>query len=337
MTNPPTLKQLAKELRLSVPAVSMGLRNAGNISEATCLRIQEAAKKMGYRPNPHAAALSSSVRVGAKHGVPLALIRMPLQQNSYLYPIRSIVKGITQRGSALGYRVEVLALNNSTELTKLLKNLYNRGFQGVFLPPIGKDFRADDHDWSPFSVIACGRYDQPSPFNTVRQEVFESTRFLFNEVIRRGYRRICVELLEHDPQIVDDFERLAAATVSHPKGRKIKVRFFSKTEYQLDFFEWLKIEQADAAIGFNSNHYSEMIQSGIKIPEEIGFASFHTNLAGVDAKITGLVSLTEHMGMVAANRIDTMIRHHERGIPLVPEQIAIASQWQEGTTLPFLK
>jgi hypothetical protein len=32
--------------------------------------------------------------------------------------------------------------------------------------------------------------------------------------------------------------------------------------------------------------------------------------------------------------MDYMIRHHERGIPQVPQQIAIESKWVEGTTLP---
>lgn len=336
MPSPPTLKDLARVLGLSIPAVSLGLRHAGNISEATCRRIEEAARKMGYRPNPHAAALSSGRRKEAKHDLPLAILRMPLRQKSLNYPIEDFVEGIIRRAVELGYRVESFNLGGPGDLSRHLKILYSRGFEGIFLPPVGKEFRAEDYDWSQFCVVACGRYEQTSPFHTVRQEIFESTRLLFNEVIRRGYRRICAGLLRHDPWIVDDYARVAAAQVCQPPGRKkIQVLFSPSTKGLPDYVRWLRKQKADAAIGFSVGHYYAMRDAGIKIPDDIAFATLHGETGKWGREISGLLPLSDHQGVVAANRMDLMIRHREHGIPRVPEQIAIPSEWQEGTTLPF--
>jgi DNA-binding LacI/PurR family transcriptional regulator len=334
MANPPTLKDLALELGLSVPTVSLGLRNAGNISKATCQRIKEAAERIGYRPNPHAAALSAGARTGARHGVPLAILRLPLRGKSTLYPIEDFVTGIVRRATELGYQTEQLTLKSTSMLPRLLKNFYCRGFQGIFLPPIGNEMTTVKFDWSMFSVVACGRYDQTSPFHTVRQEIFESTRYMFSEMIRRGYRRIYVALLRHDPKLIDDFARLAAAQVCKSPRVRIKIDVPLIEDTFASLASLLIKEKADAVVGFSVSQYFLLREAGLKVPEDIGFASLHTS-NDLNGMITGMIELNEHAGVVAANRMDTMIRHHERGLPIVPEQITLASQWSEGTTLPF--
>lgn len=335
MPDAPTLKDVAKKMGLSVAAVSLGLRHAGNISEATCKRIEEVAREMGYRPNPHAAALSTRVRPGDAKGVPLAILQRPLKAGPALYPIQNIVDGIVERSAELGYRTECFPVRKSTELPRLLKLLRNRGFLGIFVPPIGGNFCALNFDWSPFSVVGCGRYDQTSIFHTVRQEIFESTRFLLDEMIRAGYRRICMGLLKHDPPLLDDFARVAVARISpSPRGRPTEV-FFSDPESGLsDFVAWVKAKKADAVIGFSVGHYYALVDAGIRIPEDVGFATLHHYADSDGIKMSGLSPLDKRCGVVAANRMDTMIRHHERGIPVVAEQIAIRSDWHPGTTLP---
>ena len=336
MASTPTLKDLAKETGLSVSAVSQGLRRVGNVSEATCQRIREAANKIGYHPNLFAAALSSGSRTKAAHYVPLAILSMRLTPDSATtYPVTDFVDGITRRAGELGYRVEVITLGGQADLPRQLKNLYNRGFQGIFLAPCGVDVESLGPDWSRFSVVACGRYDRSSPFHTVRQEIFESTRNLLSEVLRRGYRRISALMLRHDQPIVDDFARLAAIGNCHqPVGKKIQIFLDPPADKPAEFVRWLKTEKADAVVAFSVGHFYDLTNMGIKIPKDIGFASLHVEPDQWGEKISGLSTPYVQMGIVAANRMDTMIRHHERGIPGIAEQIAIRSVWKEGSTLP---
>jgi len=341
----PTLKDLARKLSLSVPTVSQGLRNAGNISEATCKRIQVAAKEMGYRPNPLAAALRQGAHKSfLQHGMPLAILRMPLGFDSAkpttLYPVPAITKVILRRAGELGYRVETFTLQSPRDLSKHLKILYAQGFQGIFLPPIGATTQLKALEWDSFSVIACGRYDQPSPFHSVRQEIFEDSRFLYNQAILRGYRRICVVLHRHKPQILDDFAREAAVGACRlPGGRKIHLLLFQPGGKCTELVDLVKKEKVDAVVGFSIGNYYDLRDAGIKIPEEVGYAALHVKCEANENTplFSGLIPPYDYEGVVAANRMDAMIRHHERGIPPVREQTVIQSQWQEGTTLPFRK
>lgn len=333
MGDTPTLKDLAEKLGLSVAAVSLGLRHMGNVSEATCKRIEAAAREMGYVPNPHAAALGTRTRRAGVKGVPLAVFRRPIGAGTGLYPIHDFVSGIAERAAALGYRLEFFDVKKNQEIPHLLRSLFSRGFQGIFLPQIGADFCERDYDWSAFSVVGCGRYDKKCVFHTVRQEIFEGMRTLLDEMVRRGYRRICLGLLQHDPPIVDDYARVAVAQ-SFDSVDSIRTRvFLTPLNGDLSgFVKWAIAEKADAVIGFSDGHYYALLEAGIKIPQDMGFASLH-HPETEEIKISGISPRDKLCGIVAANRMDMMVRHHERGIPEVVEQIVIPPDWHPGETL----
>ncbi len=322
---------------MSVAAVSLGLRHTGNISEATARRIQETAKRMGYRPNPHAAALSTRSRALA-HDVPLAILRRHLGTGIHLYPVEAFAQGIAQRCGELGYRTEEFVIDNDQDLPRLLQVLYNRGFQGIFLAPVGLGFQAEAYDWSKFSVLACGRYNEPSPFHTVRQEVFETTRMLMNKLVENGSRNICLALLKHVPPLIDDFARQAAAAICHPPhGRRTRV-IFSESADLSDFLQAVHAEKFDSVVGFSIGHYYALLNAGFEIPEQIQFVTLHIEPDSEWSRdVSGLRVKDWECGLVAANRMDQMIRHHERGIPAEPEHITIRNEWYEGKTIRGLK
>ena len=60
MNNHVTLKQLAKELGLSISTVSKALKNSYEINDKTILRVQALAKKHNYRPNRMALSLKNN-------------------------------------------------------------------------------------------------------------------------------------------------------------------------------------------------------------------------------------------------------------------------------------
>ena len=49
-----SLKDLAKELNVSIATVSRALRSSSEIGEEMQRRVKDLAKKMNYRPNPFA-------------------------------------------------------------------------------------------------------------------------------------------------------------------------------------------------------------------------------------------------------------------------------------------
>lgn len=57
-----TVRDIAAEEGVSAAAVSLALRNSGQVSEGLRERVREAAERMGYRPNPLLAAYQAQVR-----------------------------------------------------------------------------------------------------------------------------------------------------------------------------------------------------------------------------------------------------------------------------------
>jgi DNA-binding LacI/PurR family transcriptional regulator len=301
---------------------------------------------MGYRPNLFAAALRQGSRKKFLHSaMPVAIVKMPLQFEQKisegkraLYPMNQITSGIVRRAGELGYRVETFTPQSPRELSILLKSLYARGFQGIFLPAVRAVIQLEAREWAPFSIVACGRYDQPVSFHSVRQEIFEDNRLLYNQVILRGYRRICAVMLSHKPKLLDDFAREAARDACRPPGgEKLHLVIFPTDKKPSELVALVKKERLDAVVGFSDTHYHYLKDAGIKIPEDVGYVALHITQKSdaTHQPISGLVPLHDYTGVVAANRMDAMIRHRERGIPPVREQTVIESQWQEGSTLPF--
>src|SRR6266542_2725551 len=57
-----TIKDIAAAAKLSLAAVSYALRNDPKIPEETRQRVQEIARRIGYRPNPRVASLMAHIR-----------------------------------------------------------------------------------------------------------------------------------------------------------------------------------------------------------------------------------------------------------------------------------
>ena len=336
VNRPPTLKDIASELDLSVAAVSLGLRHSGNISPDTCAKIEAVARRLGYRPNPHAAALSTRASHAKVRDIPLAIIRQPMNPGaSRLYPVTSIVAGIEQRAKELGYRTEEFTAHRVSDFPRLLRQLYSRGFEGIFFSPVGKTFDASKLNWSPFCVLSCGRIDQAGPFHTVRTEVFESTRLALEKVRQAGGRRICLALHEHTPPLLDDFARQGAALFFNSHSKKLSCRIYNSKGpiNEVDFVGFLKRWEIDSVVGFSVAHYCAIINQGLSVPEDIRFATLHRDETVWGRHISGLLPLEFRCGTIAANRMDTMIRHHDKGTSPHPEQITVSGEWVPGSTL----
>ncbi len=336
MPTPLRLKEIAASLKLSVPTVSLALRNAGNISAKTCARVQKAAAAMGYRPNPYAAALSTGWQARNAHEMPLAIVRWPSQQ-AFLYPNEEIAQGIERRGVELGYRIERCNLSSPRELPQCMRLLYNRGIQGVFIAPVGDAMDALKMDWGRFCVLACGRYNLQTPFHTVRAEIFESTRMAMAKAIGRGYQRIGAALYHHDPPMLDDFARLSAIRggVTSPANTNLQgAVLLSKPGDDSRLAKWVREKRLDAIIVFSVGQYHSLVEQGIRVPQDVGIITLHYHDDLYSRHITGVLQQDLEIGSAAANHMDHMIRHHERGIPAVAQHIVIGGKWMEGSTLP---
>ncbi len=324
MKRPPTLQDLAKQLGLSVATVSLALRGMGNLSDATRERVRRAAKKIGYRPNTYATALSSRQHPSLKHNIPLAVLRRQPVPDAEWYPVNPFMEGICSRAAELGYRVEVFAHNPGMSLENFLRMLFNRGFQGIFLAPVG-EFAPPLSEWDHFSVVSCGRFDTPSPFHTVRHEIFESTLGIIVRLRDMGCKRIGLSLFRHDPPIIDDKQRIAAALFARTALRIKAHHFFYRTPQEM--VASVRKEGFDGVAAFSIAEYFYLKSEGFQIPGEVRVVAQHLYDEQWNHLVPGLLATEFDCGVASASRMDSMIRHRERGIPKMPEHIVVQPRW----------
>jgi hypothetical protein len=102
---------------------------------------------------------------------------------------------------------------------------------------------------------------------------------------------------------------------------------------------WAKKHRPECIVGFHIGQCADLIESGIRVPEDIGFACLHLNNVpnlGDERKLTiaGMEQHQEEIAYQTINLIDQSIRHHARGKPEIPRQVLVPSYWRDGQSLP---
>src|SRR5438105_1336698 len=156
-----TQRDLARALGLDHSTVSLALRDSPKITEARRRQIQEAAEKMGYRPNPAAAALARFKRQSTAQPIQAALAWLNLWPDpKKLRSFREFDlywRGALAAAEKLGYRLEEFVCNEQLPVSKLQTILAARGIHGILLPP--HPFQPDwnGFPFDQFSVVRFGR------------------------------------------------------------------------------------------------------------------------------------------------------------------------------------
>lgn len=130
-----TMKQLSKELNVSIATVSKALRNSYEISEVTKKRILKYAQKAGYRPHPYAGSLKRN------RSKTIALIVPELLNNFF----SQAILGAEQVAKENGYHVLIYNTMNDIKREKsIMKDLQNGRVDGVIMS-VADTTNTDDH------------------------------------------------------------------------------------------------------------------------------------------------------------------------------------------------
>ena len=119
-----TLKELSKQLNVSVSTVSKALNGSPEISEATAKRIKELAKHLNYQPNKIALSLKSNQTKTIGVIIPDILNRF----------FAKVLYSIQQEATNLGYNIITCISNESFEKERdSLKILANGSVDGFIM------------------------------------------------------------------------------------------------------------------------------------------------------------------------------------------------------------
>jgi LacI family transcriptional regulator len=186
------LKDVAREVGLSVSAVSYALRGARNIPEATRERVRAVAAKLGYRPQPRVGELMAHIRRGKTllAGEWLAFLWMDAPWKTRTFA--ALGDGARGRARELGYGLDEFWLSEPGMSPARLEGILRaRGIRGVLLSPLmGPGPFHLPWAWESFSGVILGNAAGTPELHRAGHHHFDGMRQALQRLSGQGMRRI---------------------------------------------------------------------------------------------------------------------------------------------------
>ncbi|MEO5914878.1 MAG: LacI family DNA-binding transcriptional regulator [Luteolibacter sp.] len=335
-----TLKDVAREVGVTIAAVSLALKNHASISEARREEIHATAARLGYRPNAMATALAHHREQSRFHPVQAALAFI----NTYPDPaglhaqpaFEDWWRGATVAAEKFGYRPEEFSVNAKQPLKRLERIFLTRNIRGIIigpLPPGESCVNWEAFAWNQFSVVRCGFREQSPPFHFVTSAQATNTMLAFDKIRERGYQRIGFAGYWDKARMFGAGFHWSQDELS--LEARVPPFLFSKETPEQDqqprFEEWLKKAKPDAILTDSLAVPTMLDEAGYRVPEDIGLAATNVRDMPVDA---GIDQNPEEIGRVSALAVISLIHDNDFGKPKFTRQILVQGEWVDGKSLP---
>jgi len=341
MTSPRiTYGTIARATGFSKMTVSKALRNLPPISIRTRRIIQQAAKRLGYRPNPMVSALMVSLR--QKHPPQDTANLIYLDAHRSVTEVRAsptlrrLLQGAATRARDLGFNlVECFIGSASFNEKRLGLMLRAQGGRGVLIGPLARLDQKIPLPWSGFTCAALGHSLRNFPIHRAASHQFHSLNLVLSELKARGYERIGFT----SPMTMEKrsghlwSSAFARHYLSVGQSRRVAM-LLPETEdrYPVEFEKWIRRQKPDAIIGYQANLIERIRDAGLEAPRDLAFAALSWD--STRPECAGVRQNLEAVGAAGIDLIANQLNRNERGLPEHPQSVLIAGQWKEGSTVP---
>lgn len=343
----PSLQSIADVVGVTKMTVSLALRDHPRITAATRERIKREAAKQGYKPNPDVSRFLSAIRKAkpGDSGLPLACIttgaapelwrKQSPTENAYW-------NGASERAKLYGYYVEEFWLEEPRMSARRLSDiLWNRGINGVIIPPVLRVFSETNREvslelkWDRFCAVTIGDPLTSPELNRVVHDHYTSIITALHQLMLLGYRRIGLCLPEHMDLTVN--QRWQAGyrvfRANHPLERIEPL--IRPTLTPADLHDWLKVNRIDAVLCAGHHMPRFFREAGIEIGVDVGYADLDLYPKDPEYRgISGIMQNSEMLGMAAVDMIVGGLQRNQLGIPEVPFVTQVRGSWINGKTTP---
>jgi DNA-binding LacI/PurR family transcriptional regulator len=347
----PTLRDLAKSLHLALSTVSMALKDHRRISVETRRRVQEAAKALGYVPDPRIANLMGYMKTQRAEKVSAALAYVAKNtEEMHLAPhpiFQNYLLGARERALELGYRLDYFNITKDGLTGKRVASiLRSRGIEGVLLPPVFNLHESFEFEFEQFACVTFGHSLEYEPINRVSLNHFSAVFQSLVEMARLGYRRIgfVMEAMRERVQ-----HRWKAAHLMfldlHREQESIPAL---EGHFDRDaFLRWFDKYRPAAILSQRVNFTEFLFDEGLACGRDYGFASLAreshdqalAQLASpaLRKQLRGPAGIDQnsfYTGRFAVEFLAQEIAHNIKGPPRHPKVMLINGDWYDGKTLP---
>lgn len=278
MKSKTTLKQIAKDLGLSVSTVSKALSGSPEISDATKKRVKEYALLQNYRPNTMAKNLKNQ-RTNTI-GVIIPNILNPF--------FAKVFSGIEKVANQKGYNLIACISNESIEKEKQVIDLLSNGTVDGFILSIAEETQKQQ-DYAHYKDVITNKMPIVM-FDRVTDEVqcdkiivddFESAVNAVNHLVLSGCKKIallsCIDNISVGKLRAAGYET-SLKTHAIDIQDKLIIKTNSEEDYIKKLAELLETQKPDGI--FAVDEYAstlamkQVLKKGYKVPEEVSIIGF---------------------------------------------------------------
>ncbi len=337
----PTIRSLARELKLSRTSVSEALRNHPRVNQETRLRVQAAASAAGYRVNPLASSILSELRrtrLIAFHGV-LAVVSLeeparPRFPGPYW---RDLLLGASDRAEELGFKLErFLVGERGVSVHRLDTILQSRGIRGVLIMPAWKRPDFNHLDWKNYTGVYTDYLIDAPALHSVCPDHPRAMMTALGRLRALGYRRLGLVLQEQESLRLQ--HRWAGAYLASVQldadVATIPPLIVPEITFEA-FAKWFRRHRPDVVVGHRAEIVEWMQACGAKVPQTHGFCCLNVSINSTPC--AGIDQLPYHIGVRGIETVVSQLHRNEYGIPDVPCNLTVPSRWVDGPTLPKAK
>lgn len=331
MSDIPTIKEIAKRLNVSVSTVSRALNNHPRIGLKTKQAIQNLAKELNYEPNPK--AIFFKQKKSFVIGVILPLISEDFFSKS--------ISGIEDVAMEHGYTILFGQSHDSIAKEQMVIDAMVKQRIDGLLISLSKETNKYNHlETLEKYHIPVVYFDRVPPFERASKvfcSLYKGTEQMIEWLFRQGRKRIA--FINGPDEIAASRERLKGYMDGVSKKKlKIDMQMVEKTDLseqgtQFALNKLLNLKRPpDAIISFNDYVHLDAVkfalQKGIKINEDILFASYANISANKHAAYPPVVSLDQfpyQQGQTAMNMLIEILSKKQSGdaSPIPFEQVEV--------------
>ena len=309
-----SLKDLAREIGVSISTVSRALNNHPDISPAMTMKIKKLAGEMNYTPNPLAMGLlKQATRM-------IGVIVPDLVTHFY----SSIISGIEQVAEEKGYYILIASSNESLQKEiNSIENLLKTRVEGLIVC-LSQETKSYGHfDRLISNNIPLVFFDRVCCTDEVPSVVVDNVdaaRKITRHFYKNGFRRIAYIAGPDHLNISQERTRgylsgLKSCGLDFDPELLVKCNMSSKSATRATADLLRLPERPDAIFGINDTvafaAMKEIKRRGLKIPEDValvGFTDeFHSTV--VDPALTSITHPTFEIGQEAARLFFNRIEH----------------------------
>lgn len=289
---------------------------------------------MGYVPNATMKALCAYRESNRPHPVRSGLAYLSDKPPDDTFG-KMVFDVAREQAARLGYNLMYYNLSDKgITLDRLRSIWWNSGLKGVLIGTFEKPGTVLDNKWEQWIAVAYGYSVETPNFNRAVQDYFSNMLNHLSILRQRGYRRIGLQLspglskrthgLLHGAYLFDQ---------THHSAPRIPIAG-DDIDTPDKLLAWIQKKRIDVLVG-EPISYETLKQTGLKIPEDIGFSLLSWKQYDPDnpSHCAGFDMKAETLAASSISFLVSQIHENNYGLSNTPKCLMVAGEFQDGETI----